>query len=735
MESEKPEKPKKPFGRSLSDFGELKFGERELLEACENGLVAELGPTVPESATNENCVRAEFLRFLLLGGDEEAPVHERGVQLHGAYVEGVLMLRSCSIPVSFMFQKCFFPLQINAQDAVVSGVFGLSGSHLANGLVADRLKCAAGIFLRQGFKAKGEVNLAGAHIGDDIDCNDGHFESEKGAALSADRANVKGSIIFSNGFTARGAVTLPNAQIAGNLNCSGGHFEVEKGVAINAHKINVECSVLLNSGFNTKGEVALQGARIGANLNCQSGNFTVEKGNALSADRLNVSGDVYMNRDFKSQGAVRFTGGFIGGSFICSGGSFDNEAGDALTLERTNVSGSVYLRDDFKAIGRVTLTATQIGSILSCDRGHFEVKKGWALYGERLNVKGNVCMRKGFRAVGGVSLKGAQIGGNLECNQGHFEVKTGAAFSLSYSVVQGVWLFKELAEPVCIDASHTQVGVLDDGNLQAWGVGSVLDGFRYASLGGDASTKGEERLKWLNNQPKSHLNARDFRPQPWRQLQRGLREIGHAEDAKQVGIAYEDHLRKIGRVGKTPKDTVLELAWLMRLVTRGAHWAFGQLAGYGYRPVRLVIWMLGVWLVCGAAYWWLALPPRSALAPSDPLVFQDDRYKKCPPDHLDEEGKKGNWYICSSLRGEYASFSPLAYSLDLLLPVVDLGQEKSWDAFIPETKKSPEEEFFFNWHWGHAARLLNWIETLFGWVGSLLLVAIISGFSRRNDES
>src|SRR5699024_9317932 len=112
--------------------------------------------------TETKYVRADFLRFLLLGGDEQAPVHEHGVMLQGAYVAGELMLRSCSIPVSMMLQECFLPEQISAEDARVSGVLGLTGSHLAEGLAADRLKCTASIFLRGGFRVQGQVRLLGA---------------------------------------------------------------------------------------------------------------------------------------------------------------------------------------------------------------------------------------------------------------------------------------------------------------------------------------------------------------------------------------------------------------------------------------------------------------------------------------------------------------------------------------------------------------------------------------------
>ena len=167
------------------------------------------------------------------------------------------------------------------------------------------------------------------------------------------------------------------------------------------------------------------------------------------------------------------------------------------------------------------------------------------------------------------------------------------------------------------------------------------------------------------------------------------------------------------------------------MFAEGAHFCFGKLALYGFRPTRLLAWMAGVWLVCGALFWLLALPPFSALAPSDPLVFQNPAYETCLPDR---SPTPGNWFLCAPLRGEYATFSPFAFSLDILLPLVDLGQEKYWGAFVPTPRPGVGEELFLNWSSGHVARLLIWFETLFGWVCSLLLAAIVSGLARRSEE-
>ncbi|MDG1107647.1 MAG: hypothetical protein P8N60_03160 [Burkholderiaceae bacterium] len=161
-----------------------------------------------------------------------------------------------------------------------------------------------------------------------------------------------------------------------------------------------------------------------------------------------------------------------------------------------------------------------------------------------------------------------------------------------------------------------------------------------------------------------------------------------------------------------------------RSCLRALHWLFGFLAGYGYRPLRLFMSLAGVWLFCGVIYSWLAYAPYSAIGPTDPLVFQNTAYAACATEN------NGNWMLCEQLPAEYTAFSPLAYSLDILLPLVDLGQEKHWGPLIP----TPERHFvveLFSFSPAHWVRLLNWFEILYGWIASLLFVAIVSGISRR----
>jgi hypothetical protein len=211
--------------------------------------------------------------------------------------------------------------------------------------------------------------------------------------------------------------------------------------------------------------------------------------------------------------------------------------------------------------------------------------------------------------------------------------------------------------------------------------------------------------------------------------------MGHEEDARQIAIARERHLYGIGRIGQVPREGNKIWAAPKRVSVRALHWAFGVLVGYGYRPLRLVGWMMVVWLLLGAGYWSAA--QKGIFAPSNPLVFNHPEYAHCRPNYEQDPGnphakrKVGNWYHCPELAGEYTGFSPMVYSLALILPLVDLQQEHDWAPFIPTPKPVWYQELL-HVSLNHVTRWLVWFEILFGWIASLLLAAILTGLTNRD---
>jgi len=660
-------------GRTLVEFFPLQPGETALLQACADGEFTELGHQRPSERTESNAVRASFIRFLALGGDNEAPVHEHGVQLAGAWIEGVLDLAGTFTPTGLSLGNSHFESSLVLRGAEIAGTLSLHGSQVP-GLKADRLQCKGSVFMRNGFTATGEVRLLGAKIGGNLECNGAKLDGKDGDALSADRAVIKGSVFLSDGFTASGKVRLLGAQINGNLECNG------------------------------------------AKLNGK-------EGDALSADGAVIKGDLFLSDGFTASGEVRLLGVQIGGNLARQGAKLDGKEGDSLSADGAVIKGGLFLSDGFSASGKVRLLGAQIGGNLECNGAKLDGKEGGALSADRSVIKGSVFLSDGFSASGKVRLLGAQIGGNLSCTKATLDGKEGNSLSADGMTVRGAFSFHSLAAPANgVSLSSAKVGRLID-DTDSWGERLVLNGFVYEHLAGRAPTDAPERLAWLDKQRPEHIRAQDFRPQPWKQLQKVLRAMGHAEDARQVAIAFEDRLRAAGLIGQTPAGWSIWKRTAYSCVAKGLHVLFKALIGYGYRPLRLGAWMLAVWLFCASVYWAAAL--QGVMAPSNPLVFQNmPQYKSCLP----------NWYLCETLPEEYTGFSPLAYSLDVLLPLVNLQQEQDWAPLITTPKGTWYQELFGNWSFKHLVRLVIWFEIIFGWVASLLLVAVVSGLTKRSED-
>ncbi len=191
----------KAFGRSLGDFSELYFAEKKLLEACQIGRDAFLSDKRPEQKTNQNVVRSEFLRFLALGGDENAPVHERGVNIQGAWIEGDLKIESVTLPHNLGLGNCYLS-KVNLCHSNIHGSVMFKDCYIKEGITADGMNCKAGVFLEGLIVNNGSVRLINAFIGGNLQCQRAKIDGKGSDALVCDGAVIKGSVFFNDGFTA-----------------------------------------------------------------------------------------------------------------------------------------------------------------------------------------------------------------------------------------------------------------------------------------------------------------------------------------------------------------------------------------------------------------------------------------------------------------------------------------------------------------------------------------------------
>ena len=140
-----------------------------------------------------------------------------------------------------------------------------------------------------------------------------------GLALNADRISVKGNLLLHGGFRAEGEVHLAGAQIGNNLACDAGTFKNPGGTAFNADSVNVRGFIFMRNGFSTEGEVNLLSAQVGDNLECDGDAFKNAGGNALNAERASVQGDVLLRNGFSAEGEVRLANSTTKGTLVWTG--------------------------------------------------------------------------------------------------------------------------------------------------------------------------------------------------------------------------------------------------------------------------------------------------------------------------------------------------------------------------------------------------------------------------------
>jgi hypothetical protein len=202
--------------RRLSEFGALSVAETRLVDEMGSGMAVAIGDGLPRpDAGSDQTIRADLIRYLLLGGDDELRaagkrLHERGLKIAGARISGVLDLQSCTVPCDIALMRCRFdeaPVLVSARLQSVA----MNGSVLP-GLAADFVQCRGGVTM-DSVEATGEVRFIGADIGGKLDFDNAHISNPGKNALTVNRAITAG-VFFLRG----------TARVDGLLNMTDAHF-------------------------------------------------------------------------------------------------------------------------------------------------------------------------------------------------------------------------------------------------------------------------------------------------------------------------------------------------------------------------------------------------------------------------------------------------------------------------------------------------------------------------------
>jgi hypothetical protein len=292
----------------LADFQPLNPAEAKVFAELRSGDFERLGDGLrPEWDDPARIVRAEFIRFLILGGDEGSRLHEKGLRISGARVVGKLDLEGCRIPRDIGLKDCLFDAAPVLRSAIIDNLF-LDGSAFP-GLQAERLEARGGLTIRSA-TVTGQIRLSGARIGGNIEADGAMIALPDEVAFHADGLEVRESILL-RGAHVRGGVNLSGARLGADVNATGVRIERPGEVALDGEGIAARGDMVLR-GATIAGEVRLWGADFGGNVHCASATLAQPGGYCMRLNRAKVDGAFFLLEGASVNGVLDLTAAAIG---------------------------------------------------------------------------------------------------------------------------------------------------------------------------------------------------------------------------------------------------------------------------------------------------------------------------------------------------------------------------------------------------------------------------------------
>jgi hypothetical protein len=344
----------------------------------------------------------------------------------------------------------------------------------------------------------------------------------------------------------------------------------------------------------------------------------------IEADAIRVAG-VFGVRDATVTGDIRMLSAQLTGTV-----ELDRSAiGGGLHLQGADIGGGVHLRDVRVGQG-VRLTGARVGGLVTVAGARLSAApdSGIALNVSAMTVGGSILAHR-LHATGETHFVGARVGGTIALVGVTLQCPDGYALLMIEAQALLLTLRPTAGSTGTISLRDAHVGRLIDDPV-GWPAGcrAELDGLTYERLSRRTEDVGawtaRQRLDWMARYTPG------FAPGPYDQLAAALTRDGREQEARQVLLVRERlRHRAMGRLG--------------------ALWGAVQDAGigFGYRPLRALLWLLVV--VAAGTAWFAAAGPLRAVKPD-----------------------------------ESPTWDPFLYTVDVLVPLVDLGHDKAWDPVGPD---------------------------------------------------
>ncbi|WP_445524103.1 oxidoreductase [Streptomyces cyslabdanicus] len=375
----------------------------------------------------------------------------------------------------------------------------------------------------------------------------------------------------------------------------------------------------------------------------------------LEAARVHTEGDLHLPR-CRFTGGIRLTDAHIGTDLLLNQAVVHRDrAGRSITADGMTV-GQDLQAELLESYGEFSLRSAKIGVSLSLRGARLaNPREQFALNAPQLTVERTLYLTPAgvggplsgvtpahgtriqpFECRGGVRLDDGRFGDAVDLERARFTLTDEQVLSLRRVQTPELRFLGERPPRGQVLLSGARVVTLVD-RASSWpGPGSLhMGGFAYENLVPRGPFPLTARLDWVA------AATAEYNPEPYERLAAVLREAGEDVDAREVLLAKQRRRRE-----------TLPLA--AKLVGYVQDWT----VAYGYRPGRAAVWMAVLWAAGSLAF------ARAGPPPADP--------------------------------GGHPEWNPALFALDLLLPVVDLGQAREW-------------QLHGGWQWlGAALILLGW---------------------------
>lgn len=581
-------------------------------------------------------------------------------------------------------------------------------------LVLDRCDVRGNVELDDGFVATGLIRMTNAHVAGDLRLNGSRVSGQNhtpdrrvysliadgvsiGGQLDASAAHITGEIrlrdahVRHNLFFRSARLTTPNgnalnverAQIGGTVDCTAltaqgslRMLDIVCGpVFLNGAKLTDPCTAANSSPFDAAGlfdpALNLIGARITGFVQASlddTGETEDGKPRTFTADGAVSLRQAQVTRSVRLSKAVVSATGTV--AFQASGLT----AAD-LDLEEARITGGLAFANA-EISGCVTLTKAELdvaghhcaGPEASQDPS---APRPTSLDGSSASIGADLLM-SGIHAAHAVRLRRATVFRRLDLSDAKL---CDGAFALDLAGLHApdIQLTPENVNGR-VDLSNVITIIWVD-NDSLWKTREVdIWGLEFAILiDGDKGVKGRDRLtRQLRRLDQAHIllpqehgtgivPPKDQIQQPYQQLARHYRERGLDREARRV---LNRMSRREWRNRHQDETNPLLKAgiWLGR-------WVYDITLGFGYRLTGAFGVLLGVWLLGGLLFAGFAKettatptdPPSGAAAATNSSCVLPDGADPVP-----------------SQPGYCGTYNAYLYSLDTLLPVINLGQADSW---------------------------------------------------------